>query len=60
MMIDYSQDRGKIDCGASSQADFILNSESSQIPPNFLEFPLKFSIFSQPGWQDGTIKATLP
>ena len=32
---------------------------SSQISPNFLKFPFKFSISSQPGWQAGTIKATL-
>ena len=32
---------------------------SSQISLNFLKFPLKFSISSQPGWQAGTIKTTL-
>ena len=32
---------------------------SSQISPNFLKFPLIFSISSQPGWQAGTVIATL-
>ena len=32
---------------------------SSQISLNFLKFPLKFSISSHPGWQDGTINVTL-
>ena len=47
--------QGDFNCGASSQADFILNYFLS----NFLKFPLKFSISSQPSWQAGTIKATL-
>ena len=50
--------QGDINCGASSQADFILNYFLSNFL-NFLKFPLKFSISSQPGWQAGTIKATL-
>ena len=32
---------------------------SSQISSIFLKFPLRFSISSHPGWQDGTIKVTL-
>ena len=32
---------------------------SSQISPNFLKFPLIFSISSQPNWQAGTVIATL-
>ena len=57
--------QGDIYCGASSQDDFILNYFLSnflkppQISSHFLKFPLKFSIFSQPGWQAGTIKVTL-
>ena len=47
--------QGDIDCGASSQADIILNYFLS----NFLEFPLKISISSQPSWQAGTINANL-
>ena len=47
--------QGDIDCGASSQADIILNYFLS----NLLEFPLKISISSQPSWQAGTINANL-
>ena len=47
--------QGEFNCGASSQADFILN----QFLSNFLKFPLKLSISSHPSWQAGTIKATL-
>ena len=40
---------------------WIISSQiPSQIPSNFLKFPLKFSISSQPDWQAGTIKVTLP
>ena len=41
-----SKQQGDINCEASSQAGFILNYFLS----NFPKFPLKFSIFSQPGW----------
>ena len=47
--------QGDINCGPSSHHDFIKNYFLS----NILKFPLKFSISSQPGWQAGTIKATL-
>ena len=47
--------QGDLNFGASSQADFILNYFLSK----FLNFPLKFSISSQPGWQAGAIKVTL-
>ena len=47
--------QGDFNCGASSQADFILNYFLSK----FLKFLLKFSISSQPSWQAGTIKVTL-
>ena len=47
--------QGDYNCGAPSQADFILNYFLS----NFLKFPLKLSISSQPGWQAGTINVTL-
>ena len=47
--------QGDFNFGASSQADFILN----HFLFNFLKFPLKFSIASQPIWQVGTIKAAL-
>ena len=47
--------QGDINCGAFSQADFILNYFLS----NFLKFPLTFSISYQPGWQAGQIKVTL-
>ena len=33
---------------------------SSQFSSNSPNFPLKFSISSQPGWQAGTIEVTLP
>ena len=48
-------------CGASSQADFILNYFLSNLLkfPKIFKFPLKFSISNQPGWQAKTIKATL-
>ena len=49
-------DQGDFNCGASPQADSILNNFLSK----FLEFPLTFFISSQPGWQAGTIKVTLP
>ena len=58
--------QGDFDCGASFQADFILNYFLSnylkfpQISSNCLKLTLKFSISSQPGWQAGTIKAILP
>ena len=52
---DDDQQQGNLNCGASSQADFILKYFFSK----FLKFPLKFSISSQPGWQAGTIKVTL-
>ena len=52
---DDDQQQGDFNCGASSQADSILNYFLSK----FLKFPLKFSISSQPGWQAGRIKATL-
>ena len=57
-----SGQQGDFNCGASSQADFILNyipKNFLKFSSNFLKFPLKFSISSQPGWQAGTIKATL-
>ena len=44
-----------IDCGPSSHPDFIKNYFLS----NYLKFPLKYSISSHPGWQDGTINVTL-
>ena len=47
--------QGDINFGASSQANFILNYFLS----NFLKFPLKFSISSQPGWKAGTTNVTL-
>ena len=57
-------------CGASSHSKLFplkvpLNFTQSslnilKISSNFLKFPLKFSISSQPGWQAGTIKATDP
>ena len=53
--IEMITTQGDFDCGTSSQADSILNYFLS----NFLKFPLKFSISSQPGCQAGTIKTTL-
>ena len=47
--------QGDINCCASPQAELILNYFLS----NFLSFPLKFSISSQPGWQAGTINVAL-
>ena len=47
--------QGDINCEASPQAELILNYFLS----NFLSFPLKFSISSQPGWQAGTINVAL-
>ena len=55
LLFTIAKSQGDFNCGASSQADFILNYFLS----NFLKFPLKFSISSQPSWQAGTIKATL-
>ena len=60
---NFKTKQGDFNCGASSQADFILNHFLSKFlnSPKFsLKFPLKFSISSQPGWQAGTIKVTLP
>ena len=51
--------QGDFNCGASSQADFILNYLLSNFLSYFPKFPLKFSVSSQPGWLAGTIKATL-
>ena len=57
-------DQGGFHCGASTQANSILNyfiSKFFKVPKFSLKlpkFPLKFSISSQPGWQAGTIKAT--
>ena len=67
--INDNMKQGDFYCGASSQADFILNYFLSnflsnflkfrQISPIFFKFHLKFFISSQPGWQAGTIKVTL-
>ena len=51
--------QGDINCGASSQADFILNYFLSNFLVNFLKFRLKFSISSQLSCQAGTINVTL-
>ena len=53
MKTNYQDD---FNCGASSQADFIMNYFLS----NCVKYPLKFSISFQSSWQAGTIKATLP
>ena len=61
----HIKSQGYFNCGSTSQADFVLNYFLSnlikfpQTSLNILKFPLKFSISSQPGWQAGTIKATL-
>ena len=49
-----SSDQGDINCGPSSHPDFIKNYFLS----NFLKLPLKFSVASHPGWQNGTINVT--
>ena len=54
-----SLQQGDFNCGASSQADFILNYLLSNLLSYFPKFPLKFSVSPQPGWLTGTIKATL-
>ena len=46
--------QGDISCGSSSHPDFIKNYFLS----NFLKLPLKFSVASHPGWQNGTINVT--
>ena len=46
--------QGDISCGSSSHPDFIKNYFLS----SFLKLPLKFSVASHPGWQNGTINVT--
>ena len=61
-LTNFPKDQDGFYCGISSQADFILNyflSKFLKFLQMFLNF-LSFSISSQPGWQAGTIKATLP
>ena len=56
--IEMITTQGDFNCGTSSQADSILNYFLSNFL-KFPQFPLKFSISSQPGWQAGQIKVTL-
>ena len=55
-----NRQQGDFNCEASSQADSeLFPLKYPQISPIYLKFLLKFSISFQPGWQAGTIKATL-